>query len=104
MTEKEHKILHGKHPRIRKVGELNSFYGKCHSEETKKRISESRKGKCVGKDNHNYGKTKSEEVRKKISQSKKGHIPWNKGKKMSESYKESCKKGWITRKNKSPRN
>lgn len=30
-----------------------------------------------------------------------GHIPWNKGKKMSEAYKESCKKGWITRKKKS---
>ena len=31
----------------------------------------------------------------------KGNIPWNKGKKMSEAYKESCKKGWITRKRKS---
>lgn len=82
LTRSEHMILHGKHPRIRKVGELNSFYGKHHSEETKKRISKSRKGKCVGKDNFNYGKAKSEEVRKKISQSKKGHIPWNKGLKL----------------------
>ena len=31
---------------------------------------------------------------------KQGDIPWNKGKKMSEAYRESCKKGWITRKKK----
>ena len=50
----------------------------------------------------NKGKTGiySEETKQKISNTLKGHIPWNKGKKMSEAYKESCKKGWITRKKK----
>ena len=63
-----------------------------------------------GKYNHNYGKPTwnkgktgiySEETKQKISNTLKGNIPWNKGKKMSEAYKESCKKGWITRKKKS---
>ena len=63
-----------------------------------------------GKYNHNYGKDPwnkgktgiySEETKQKISNTLKGNIPWNKGKKMSEAYKESCKKGWITRKRKS---
>ncbi len=41
-------------------GENNHMYGKTLTEETKKKISNNRKGKCVGKDNHNYGKTGSE--------------------------------------------
>lgn len=32
-------------------GEKHPFYGKHHSEESKKKMSESRKGKCKGKDN-----------------------------------------------------
>lgn len=38
------------------------------SEETKRRMSESRKGKCVGASNGFYGKTHSEEVREIIRQ------------------------------------
>lgn len=38
------------------------------SEETKRKMSESRKGKCVGASNGFYGKTHSEEVREKIRQ------------------------------------
>ena len=41
-------------------GENNHMYGKTLTEEVKKKISNSRKGKCAGKDNHNYGKTGSE--------------------------------------------
>lgn len=43
---------------IRNFGEDNHFYGKKHSDETKRKISESRKGKggMVGKDNPMYGK------------------------------------------------
>tara|TARA_B110000858_G_scaffold95786_1_gene110321 strand:+ start:2853 stop:3341 length:489 start_codon:yes stop_codon:yes gene_type:complete len=54
-------------------GEGNTFYGKKHTEETKRKISESRKGKGTGpRDNTNYliankGKNK-------------GKTPWNAGK------------------------
>jgi hypothetical protein len=41
-------------------GENNHMYGKTLTEETKNKISNNRKGKCVGKDNHNYGKSGSE--------------------------------------------
>lgn len=61
---------------------------RAHTEETKKRISESHKGKGLGKDNPMYGKSSwnkgkkmSEESRKKLSESCKGRTPWNKGKK-----------------------
>ena len=50
------------------------------SEETKKKISLSRKGKCSGSSNGFYGKTHTEEVREKIRQA---HI----GKKLSDSTK-----------------
>ena len=46
-------------------GKVNRGYK--WSEESKKRISESRKGKNVGTDNPNYGKTPSEKVKEKIS-------------------------------------
>lgn len=49
-------------------GEKNHFYGKHHSDETKRRISEAKKGKHVGENNPNYGKKHSEEIRKKISE------------------------------------
>ena len=58
------------------------------SEEHKKKISESMKGK-------NKGKKLSEEAKRKISESLKGQVAWNKGKKTSEEAKrkisESCK-------------
>lgn len=50
------------------------------SEETKKKISLSRKGKCSGSSNGFYGKTHTEEVREKIRQA---HI----GKKLSDNTK-----------------
>lgn len=42
--------------RIRNGGENNFFYGKKHTEETKKIISESRIGKYLGENNPNFGK------------------------------------------------
>jgi group I intron endonuclease len=50
-----------------KTGEMHHFYGKKHTEETKKKISESRKGKGMikGKDNHNFGKKHTEETLQK---------------------------------------
>ena len=61
-----------------------------HTEETKRKLSESHKGKTSHK-----GYKNSEETRKKISESNKGQTPWNKGiphteeskMKMSESHK-----------------
>ena len=46
-------------------GELNGMYGKKHSDETKKKISDSRKDKYFGENNHFYGKHHTEEARKK---------------------------------------
>ena len=53
-------------------GEHNPFFGKHHSEETKQKISQSRKGKCAGEEHHFYGKHHSEESLEKISQNRKG--------------------------------
>lgn len=53
-------------------GEKNGMYGKTHSDETRQKISNSRKNKLVGVDNPFYGKTHSEETKKKISDKHKG--------------------------------
>ena len=78
--------------------------GKKHSEESKRKMSEARKGKIPwnkgskglqvgwnkgkeflkGEKNPFYGKHHSEETKRKISEAKKGRIPWNKGKKKAE--------------------
>lgn len=55
-------------------GEKNSFYGKKHTDETKQKISNSRKGKCVGKENPFYGKTHTEETIKKIKEANAKYI------------------------------
>ena len=65
-------------------GKNNPFYGKRHSDESRKKISESKKGK-----NHPfYGKEFSEEHKKKMSESHKGKkFSEEHKKKMSESHK-----------------
>lgn len=58
-----------------KIGLSTNFhplYGKSHSDETKSKISNSKKGKIIGEDNHFYGKTHTEETKSKISESRKG--------------------------------
>lgn len=53
-------------------GEGNPFYGRRHSEETKQKISESRKGQCVGQNHPFYGKHHSEESKQAISEKRQG--------------------------------
>lgn len=61
-------------------GELNPFYGKHHSEETRNKLSEAAKLRYQGENNPFYGKCHSEETKQKISQA-------NIGRKMSEEAK-----------------
>ena len=62
LTKTEHRRLHHN-------GENNPLYGKHHSDETRKKLSELTKG-----ENHPmYGKHRSEETRKKMSESHKAH-------------------------------
>ena len=49
-------------------GENHHFFGKHHTEETKKKISEAQKGE----NNHMYGKHHTEETKKKMSEARKG--------------------------------
>jgi len=73
-------------------GEKNPFYGKKHTEEskrkmrgrivsreTRKKLSDAQKGK-TGEKNGFYGKKHSEESKLKLSEAHKGQIPWMKGK------------------------
>lgn len=48
------------------LGENNSFYGKTHTEETKKLISDKLRGRFVAKNNHFYGKTHTQDAITKI--------------------------------------
>ena len=84
-------LTHAEHARIHNSGELNSMYGKTHTQEARKKISESKKGRP----SWNKGKTMSAEFSRKMSELKKGQVPWNKGKTMSEESRikmsESCK-------------
>lgn len=50
------------------------MYGKTFSDEHKKKISKNRKGKCVGKDNPNFGNPVSDERKQKQSESMKGRF------------------------------
>lgn len=47
-------------------------YGKRHTEETKRLISEHRKGKMAGENHYRYGQTVSDEVKKKIGDAQRG--------------------------------
>jgi len=79
------------------IGEKNSQFGKERSDEHRKRLSISRKGKGIGKENSQFGKERSDEHRKRLSSSLKGRVAWNKGIHMSDEQK---KKISISRKGK----
>ena len=63
-------------PNFGKCGELNPGYGKPRSEETKRKISETRikLGLAKGENNPMYGKRHTEESRRKMSESLKGRV------------------------------
>ena len=71
-------------------GKNNYFYGKTHTEETRKKISESHKGKTLSEETKKKisesekGKVVSEETKKKIGKSKKGENHPFYGKTLSE--------------------
>lgn len=66
------------------TGENNSFYGKTHSDETRKLISKSLCGRKL-----------SQSHVEKMSSSLKGNIPWNKGQVASESHRVNVSKSLI---------
>ena len=77
-------------------GKKHYNYGKCLSEETKRKISEAKKGKKLGPYSKervekaaaaHRGKKVSEDGRKRISEAHKGQLAWNKGKHLSEEHK-----------------
>ena len=65
------------------------------TEETRKKMSESKKGKLCGEKNGMYGKRHTDESLKKMSLSRKGkgngHVPWDKGKKLSEETRQKMR-------------
>lgn len=67
--------------------ENNPMYGKHHTEESRRKMGESRKGKYCGENSPMYGKHHTDESKNKMSESRKGKIPYNKGKPMSEYQK-----------------
>lgn len=77
---------------INKSGIKNSFYGKHHNEESKRKISEARKRSnhdYKGENNPMYGKHMSRESKERLSNSLKGNKNGcgNKGNKLSETAK-----------------
>ena len=76
-----------------RVGELNPFFGKQHSEKTKKIISDKAKIRLSIKENNGmYGRNHSEEVKRKLSEHHKGKtIPLEVRRKISNKIKEKYK-------------
>lgn len=91
LTKSEHQKLHNKEGN-------NPFYGKTHSEETKKKMREAKKGER----NPFYGKSLSKEHRKKISEANKVKMTGEKnpmyGRKHSEETKKKMREAWAKRK------
>ena len=74
----------------------NSFKGKHHTAESKKKLSEKAKERLSDPTkNGMYGKTHSEETREKISKSKLGQTSWMKGKHHTDEAKEKNRQSHI---------
>ena len=66
-------------------GEKNPFYGRHHSEESKKKISDTHKGLLSGEKHPFYGRHLSEETKRKLSKANKGkHLSVEHKRKISE--------------------
>jgi hypothetical protein len=87
-------------PSYGKRGKNSPLYGKSHSEETKKKMSEKAKGRCLsydtkrklseankGENNYWYGKSHSEQTKRKMSEAQKGENNHNYGKSASNETK-----------------
>ena len=78
-------LRHEDHIRLHKTGENNTQFGKHHSEERKKKVSEALKGRPKSEETRRKlseamkGKRISEETKMKMSEAHKGRTPWNKG-------------------------
>lgn len=73
---------------IATLGEKNGFYGKTHTNETRKKLSESA-SKRTGEKNPFYGKSHNDETRSKISKANSGRHPSEEARnKMSEAQKQ----------------
>ncbi len=55
-----------------RIGEKNPFYNKHHDNETRQKISNSKKGKYTGENHPMYGKQHSDETKEKMSRAKMG--------------------------------
>lgn len=97
------------------LGENNPFYGKHHTEETKRKLSEANKGKTRseevkkrlsemnrGEKNHFFGKTHTVEARQKMSLKRVGknnpqyNKPWyNNGEKEAHYFEGEQPEGWV---------
>lgn len=72
LIEREQYYIDNLKPQYNICKVAGSSLGKKHSEETKKKMSELKKGKYSGEKNPNYGKICSDENKKKKSEIKKG--------------------------------
>lgn len=106
LNDKNPSYFHGNLVNLTDGGDGN--YGHIMSDEQRKKISISHKGKntwskgrklsketiekrrvhFIGEKNHQWGKPLSDETKQKISRKKLGHTPWNKGKNLA--YLEKC--------------
>jgi len=71
-------------------GELNPMFGRKHSEESKRKMSDKQKGKLSGDKHFNYGKSLSDDTKKKMSESHTGKVSPFKG--MSGRFSDDSKK------------
>ena len=71
------------------------MYGKSRSEESRKKQSESLKGKYGGEKHYLYGKSPSEETKRKLSKANKDKKWWNDNKGNTKFVEECPGENWF---------